>query len=67
MKWSIRTFRKGVPEAEQRDASVEFHPGTGLHVIASSNGSFSLAINYCPWCAADLRGFITVELPDISN
>ena len=49
-----RTQWRNVPEAEQRDASIEFMLGAEIYLIASSNGTFTTTIRHCPWCGADL-------------
>jgi hypothetical protein len=55
MESNSRTFRKGVPESDQRTASFEYNPNFDAYMIADSDGHFIRTINYCPWCATDLR------------
>jgi hypothetical protein len=54
MDWNVRRQEPRVPEAEKRDASIEYLPDFGVYLIAQNNGSFIRQIRYCPWCGAGL-------------
>ena len=60
MRCSSRRHWPHVPEAEQRDAFVEYRseePRWMLLYPPDPQGRFGFPIAYCPWCGAELAGF----------
>jgi hypothetical protein len=66
MRSSSRTRRPGAPEAEQRDAIVEYEPDLGAYLVGypGIDHSHFVAIYYCPWCGTRLPEIV---LPANSN
>lgn len=56
MDSACRTFWKGQPEEEKRDACIEWRPDSGPYLVADNKGEFTTVIRYCPWCGTQLFG-----------